>query len=395
MNIHHRLAQAVKFGVLLLSFSGVVYGVPLKENSADIRQVINVPSMAININPGGVGCNPARHETWEPAHNGCSNVEWVKATARVISVTASPPSILANNSDASILTATLVDGDGYLVGFGIPTNWGTTNGWLSSSSTATDASGKTTVALRGTVAGLATVSAAAAAGAAAANVVLVPDASTSRVVTLTPSPSTVAADGTAAGLYATVRDAYNNILPAGQPVYWSTTLNNLNTGLSYTDAGGVATATIAGASPGVSSIYARTAVSANAATNVVFTAVAPVEPEQPEAPIIESFSTSCKSKNKPYGVYPKTICVSYGAVENGGEASNTITWSAKNASSYTVTLDGATLYSGSGTSFQIVQPNIYTSSFKFTLNAIGSNGSVTSVTFVSNFFDVTPPDPSG
>lgn len=276
MNIRHRLARATSYGALLLSFSGAVFAAQLKENSADIQQIINIPGMAININPGGVGCNVVRHEKWEPTQNGCSNIEWVKQTARVISVTASPPSILANNIAASTLTATLVDGDGYLVGFGIPTSWGTSNGWLSSASTVTDASGKTAVALRGTVAGLATVTAAAVAGASAANVSLVPDASTSRVVTLTPSPASVPANGTAAALYATVRDAYNNILPAGQPVYWSTTLNSLNTGLSYTDAAGTAIASIAGATPGTAAIYARTAVSANAATNVTFTSVVTV-----------------------------------------------------------------------------------------------------------------------
>lgn len=318
MNICHRLARAISSGALLLGFSGAVFAAQLKENSADIQQVINIPGMAININPGGVGCNVVRHEKWEPTQNGCSNIEWVKQTARVISVTASPPSILANNVAASTLTATLVDGDGYLVGFGIPTSWGTSNGWLSSTSTVTDASGKTAVALRGTVAGVATVTAAAVAGAAAANVTLVPDASTSRVIALTPSPASVPADWTAAGLYATVRDAYNNILPAGQAVYWAATLGGLNTGVSYTDGNGVAVATIASGSPGGSTVYARTAVSGNATTGVTF-----INPAPP-APVITSITAS----------------TAYYGEDGASGIPSRVSWSGTNlvgATSYTIT----------------------------------------------------------
>lgn len=275
MNIRHRLARAISYGALLLSFSGAVLAAQLKENSADIQQVVNIPGMTININPGGVGCNVVRHEKWEPTQNGCSNIEWVKQTARVVSVTANPTSILANNIQTSTLTATLQDGDGYLVGFGIPTNWWTSNGLLSSSSTITDASGRTSVTLRGTVAGLSTVTASAAAGAASANVWLLADPSTSRVVTLSPTAWSAPADWTQIGLYATVRDAYNNILPAGQAVYWAATLGGLGAGLSYTDGSGVAYSTIASGSAGGSTIYARTAVSANAATGVTFVATAP------------------------------------------------------------------------------------------------------------------------
>jgi hypothetical protein len=350
MNIRHRLAKAISYGGLLLSFSGALFAAQLKENSADIQQVINIPGMAININPGGVGCNVVRHEKWEPTQNGCSNIEWVKQTARVISVTASPPSILANNIAASTLTATLVDGDGYLVGFGIPTSWGTSNGWLSTTSTVTDASGKTSVALRGTVAGLATVTAAAVAGAAAANVTLVPDASTSRVVTLAPSPWTVPANWTPAALYATVRDAYNNILPAGQAVYWAATLGSLNTGVSYTDGNGIAVATIASGSAGDSTIYARTAVSNNATTGVNFSVSNP-------APTIQSFTEDSEYANKriPNRLFWDSQGVGIdGGISYGSYHSNIFRWSAINATSYEL-LDsgGNVMYAGPATSVDI------------------------------------------
>lgn len=347
MKFRHRLARAATFGALLLNFSGGLLAAQLKENTADIQQVVNIPGMAIAINSGGSGCNSARHEKWESTQGGCSNIDWVKNTARVASLTASPPSIIANNIDASTLIATVKDGDGYLVGPGIPISWWTSSGWLTGTSTVTNASGQTSVALRGTVAGVATVSAAAVAGAASANVWLNADPSTSRVVSLTPSPATVPADGTAAGLYAVVRDAYNNVLPAGQPVYWAHTLNNLNTGLSYTDGGGVAVATIAGSTPGVATIYARTAVSANASTGVTFTAVAPVAPVNP---VINSIAATCyvppKAGYDYRGTYSNTICTL-----GWSTTYTTWSWSAASADRYELwNKTGDLLYSGSATS---------------------------------------------
>lgn len=375
MKIRNRFARGATLGAFLLSFSGAVFAAQLKENSADIQQIVNIPGMAININPGGSGCNAARHEKWEPTQNGCSNAEWVKQTARVLSVTAWPPSILANNSDASTLTATLVDGDGYLVGYGIPTSWGTSNGWLSSGWTVTDASGRTSVALRGSVAGWATVTAYAAAGAAAAGVSLVPDASTSRVVALSPSPSSVPANWTAAGLYATVRDAYNNILPAGHAVYWGASLGSLNTGVSYTDGNGVAVATIASGSPGDATIYARTAVSGNATTGVNFAAIAIPDP----APTINSFSMDSEYANKRV---PNTLRYD---VNSMLYYSNLFVWSVNNATSYQLVDSGGQLmYSGSATSVDLKNKQVLTevnrqSNVTWTLRAY--NGSkVTSTT---------------
>lgn len=359
MNNRQRLAKAISYGGLLLSFSGALFAAQLKENSADIQQVVNIPEMNIKINLGGSGCDVARHEKWEPTQNGCSNTEWVKKTARVLSVTASPPSILANNSETSTLTATLVDGDGYLVGFGIPATWGTSNGQLSNTSTVTDASGKTSVALRGTVAGWATVTASAVAGAASANVTLLPDASTSRVVTLTPSPSSVPADLTPVSLYATVRDAYNNILPAGQSVYWATTLGSLNTGVSYTDAKGVAVATIASSSAGDATIYAKTNVSNNATTRVNFS-------ESNPTPTILSFSQSGEHANK---MVPNQISFdrSLGAYINPGPVmrgvfwNNQFNWSAINAKTYElVDHGGQIMYSGPATSFNPIRHAVLT-----------------------------------
>lgn len=359
MKIRRELVRAATCGAFLLSFSGAVFAAQLKENSADIQQVISVPDMAIVINAGGSGCNTGRHEVWDPTENGCSNTEWVKKTARVVSLTASPPTIVANNIATSTLLATLKDGDGYLVGPGIPTSWGATRGSLSRTSTVTNSSGQTSVTLRGTAAGVGTVTAAAVNGSASTNVTLTADPSTSRVVTLTPSPASVAADWTAAGLFATVRDAYNNILPAGQAVYWAATLGSLNTGLSYTDSDGVAVATIASGSAGDSTISARTAVSNNATTGMNFT-------ESNPAPTILSFSQSGQYANK---MVPNQISfdrsqgayINPGPVMRGAFWNNQFNWSAINAKTYElVDHGGQIMYSGPATSFNPIRHAVLT-----------------------------------
>jgi hypothetical protein len=278
MKSRKQIARVAMSGALLLSFSEAVLAAPLEENSAQTTQIVNIPVMAVAVNAGGTGCNLVRHEKWEPAQNGCSNIEWVKATARVVGLTASPSVILANNISTSTLSATVVDGDGYLVPGGIPTNWGTTNGSLSGYSTVTNGAGQTWVTLRGTVAGWATVTAAAMAGAAYANISLVPDPSTYRIVSLSPTAWSVPANGTQIGLFATMRDAYNNVPPPNQPTYFGASLGSLNTGVAYTDGSGVAYAAVSSGTPGGSIVYARSAVSGNTGIGVNFDAVAPAAP---------------------------------------------------------------------------------------------------------------------
>lgn len=342
MKIRHRLGRGAQIGALLLCFSGGVLAAQLKENSADILQAINVPGMSIDINPGNPGCDVAKHEKWEPTENGCSNTEWAKKTARVVSVIATPPEIAANNVATSTLVATVKDTDGNLVGGGIPTTWSTTRGTLSSTSSVTNATGQSVVTLRGTVAGLASVTASAVAGSSSGNVSLLADASTSRVVSLTSNPSTVAADGTKASLFATVRDAYNNILPAGQAVYWSATLNTLSGGLSYTDAAGVATATIAGATTGVSTIFAKTTVSGNASTEVTFAN---------SKPIINSFSEYSDNR---YMGGASVLLVDGESLRYVGN--NIFSWTASGADRYElIAPNGKVWYQGSGTSYVLNQ----------------------------------------
>jgi adhesin/invasin len=198
------------------------------------------------------------------------------ATARVVGVTATPNVILANNAATSTLVATVRDANGNTMGAGVTVNWSTSSGTLSSGSSATNASGQASVTLRGGIAGSATITAAAVQGSASTSVTLVADASTARVISLVANPASVPANGTNTTLYATVRDAYGNALPAGQAVQWATSLGNLNTGVSYTDGNGIAVAYIGSTVAGGATVYAKTTVSANATTGVNFTATNPV-----------------------------------------------------------------------------------------------------------------------
>ena len=370
MQIRRKLARAATLGALLLSISGAASAVQLKENSADIQQVVNIPGMAIAINPGGTGCNAAKNEKWEPTQNGCSNVDWAKQSARVLSVVASPPSILANDSDGSTLVATVVDGNGNLVGAGIPTNWWTNSGWLTGTSTVTNASGQTAVVLRGTVAGVATVNAAAVAGGSGANVTLRPDASTARVVSLVPSPASVPADWTAAGLYATVRDAYSNILPAGQPVYLAASLGNLSTGTAYTDGNGVAYATIASGTAGASTVYAKTVVSGNVTTGVTFTA---------SNAVINSFTVYANYAGRNY---PNQIWFDSG---NSLIISGIFNWSVTGADRYELWDSKIMLYSGTASTFSMT-PYGQTYFGRITLKAF-KGGAVTSMVITPDWND--------
>jgi hypothetical protein len=146
----------------------------------------------------------------------------------------------------------------------------------------------------------------------------------------------VPADWTAAALYATVRDAYNNVLPAGQPVYWAATLGSLNTGASYTDGSGVAVATIASGSPGGSTVYARTNVSANTTTGVTFTA------PPTTAPVLTDFHIGGTNLNQ--------FQVNTGSGGGAIQPYAIFMWAATGATRYEITTqDGFVWWSGTGT----------------------------------------------
>lgn len=377
---------------MLIFTSGLSLADQLKENTAHIKQVINIPTMNIKVNPGGGGCKSDHHEKWETSQGGCSNIEWAKKTARVVSVVATPPTILANNLATSTLVAKVKSDDDVLVGAGIPTMWSTTHGTLSSTTALTNSSGESSVTLRGTIAGLVSVTASAVAGASSGNVTLLPDPSTSRIVSLVSDPSTVAADGTKANLYATVRDAYNNILPAGHPVYWSNNLNILSTDLSYTDNNGVANSTISGTTSGTATIYAKTNASDNVSTEVIFAN---------QKPVIKFFMVTCSWQFKPWGVFPNLLCRDHSGNQynqRDGNA-NVFTWEVENATRYELFgRNGLLLYSGTAKRWAIPYgANHAIDGNPWVLKAYNgqsANSPVTTINYDPDWLDVTPPSTS-
>jgi adhesin/invasin len=193
-------------------------------------------------------------------------------TNRFISLTTNPLNVIANGVAYSTVVAKVADANGN-VGAGIKVTWSTNGiGYFSAPESYTDATGTAQVLMRSTVAGVAYPQANFANGYIAGNVFFNPDPATARVVSLVASPTTVPANGTPSTLYATVRDAYGNIM-SNQTVYWATSLNNLSAGSSMTNASGVAVVNLSGGTPGTATVYARTAVSANTTANVGFTSL--------------------------------------------------------------------------------------------------------------------------
>ncbi|MFL6970253.1 Ig-like domain-containing protein, partial [Pseudomonas alvandae] len=118
------------------------------------------------------------------------------STAKVVDLTATPATIVANGTATSNLVATVEDANGNPVA-NAAVSWSTSTGTLSAASSSTDANGKASVTLKGTVAGTATVKAQASAGASSADVELTPDGSTAKVMDLTATPASIVANGTA------------------------------------------------------------------------------------------------------------------------------------------------------------------------------------------------------
>jgi adhesin/invasin len=259
-------------------------------------------------------------------------------TARVVSLVASPTSIVANGSNTSTLSATVFDANNNPVGAGVTVTWSASGGVLSASSSVTNASSVAVVTLRGTVAGVVSTSAAAVTGGAKfANVTLVADASTARVVSLTANPTSIATGGAASTLLATVRDANNNVL-SGVGVTWATNLGAVSASSTATDVNGqTAISLVSGVTAGIATPVATAAAGA-LGVNVTFVS---------STPVITSFS-------EPSG----PISLNLDEVPAGHTSINQFIWTATNATRYELYLNpdasggpGGLMYSGTANSF--------------------------------------------
>ncbi|MDF4211154.1 Ig-like domain-containing protein [Pseudomonas protegens] len=188
------------------------------------------------------------------------------STARVVKLSALPKAIVANGTASSQLVAKVEDANGNPVA-NAPVSWSTTVGTLTELATQTDSDGYTVIRISSTKSGLAQVKAEAAAGASTTTVTLQPDPATARVVSLTPTPSTIAANGSESSqLLAMVLDANDNPVPSAS-VTWTTGLGDLSADTSVTDASGKAVSSLSGTTVGVATVMAA-AVAGSSSANV-------------------------------------------------------------------------------------------------------------------------------
>jgi len=185
------------------------------------------------------------------------------SSAHVIELAASKTDAVANGADTVILRAIVVDKQGNRVGAGVTVNWSTSLGQLPAATT-TDSKSETSAVLIAPVsAGVATVTVKAAGGDAGQTVSVTfrADASTARLVALTPSKTSGLANGTDTVTFtATVVDARGNPVGTGVAVNWSASLGALAARVSKTDANSqVAVVLTAPTTVGTATVSARAA----------------------------------------------------------------------------------------------------------------------------------------
>ena len=159
------------------------------------------------------------------------------STAKPQSIVATPTSIKANGTDFSTIVATVTDANNNPLGAGIAVTWTTNWGNLSSTSSLTDSLGRATVTLSGPWSGPATITASVGSTTLMVGVNMVADVNTARVVSLTPTPGGITANGVDySTIVGVVKDGNDNLVGAGQVVRWSTNFGDFSEAQSITDA---------------------------------------------------------------------------------------------------------------------------------------------------------------
>ncbi len=203
-----------------------------------------------------------------------SNVMTVMVHSVELAVTATPASIEANGSSTTTLSATVKGSEGQAVGAGLLVNWTTSAGTLTSATSTTDALGVATVVLTSpTQVGTSTVEASAGSATGSATVTFTAGTPASgNTLSVVAAPTSITADGTSTTILSTtLKDQYGNLVGAGVPVNWTTTLGLLASPSTVTDSSGVATVVLTSSTQaGTASVHA-TAGTAHGDANVVFT----------------------------------------------------------------------------------------------------------------------------
>lgn len=292
MNLRKSALRALAIGVLGLSVVGMPHAAELKENTADIRQDITIPGMAVTIKrPGNeTGCNTANHEKWDIDKGGCSNTEYMRENAQVVSIASDEPRLSIGVIESTNLTANVRTKDGQPVGAGVPVTWSTSKGNLSSYSSITNAASQAIVALntpKGTEKGLITISATAKGGGASTLVVV---ANSATIADLSAAPASTLANGTSfITLVATLTYENGMSVGAGESLSWDTGIGKYTYAETVTNGSGKASAYLVSSVPGTN--FAKAIKDVSKLATVTFTA------PEPEAPVIESFTMVGRSKN--------------------------------------------------------------------------------------------------
>ena len=286
MNLWKSALRALATGTLGLSLVCASHATELKENTARIDQDIKIPGMAVTIKrPGNeTGCNAANHEKWDSDKGGCSNTEYMKENAKVITVDTNDPRLSIGVLESTTLTANVRTQDGQFVGAGVPVTWTTTKGSLSTYSSITNAASQATVTLttpKGTETGMLTVTGSAKGGGAISMIAVGNSATVSE---LTASPPVALADGSSFITLVATLSYYENkkSVGPGESLTWGTEIGKFTYAENVTNPEGKSVAYLVSTEPGTKFVSATKDVPV--LQQVTFTSPGPV------APVITSFT---------------------------------------------------------------------------------------------------------
>ena len=179
-------------------------------------------------------------------------------TLKAINITPSVSTALANNTDVITFGVDVQDAYGNKAPLNTIVTWSSSIGTLSSTTSLTDVNGHAVISLKSNIAGVATVNALSGVGPATTNVSFTVS-STSFVSAVNALSPTVVANNTPVTLQATVLDS-NNQPVSGATVNWTTTLGNLSSSTSVTNASGIAEVSLSGTVAGTANVSASSDV---------------------------------------------------------------------------------------------------------------------------------------
>jgi adhesin/invasin len=182
-------------------------------------------------------------------------------------------------------------------------SWTTSLGTLGAATSLTDANGHAVMTLTSNVAGPANVVISSGIGSVNTNVTFTAIVSTANVIGVTSTVTNVLANNTATTvLSATVHDSNNQVV-SNATVNWSTTLGNLSSATSVTNASGVAVITLSGTVAGAAIVSAISDAGTAKNVNIQFEA----DPSTAKLDLISSSVSSAPAANDPADAIPLNL----------------------------------------------------------------------------------------